>query len=556
MTSPKSWISRRLTDGQKQRIKRWLVAPGRWHAERRERAVRRAIDGASGERPLAVRVDGALACLIESSYDAMAEVTWRLERVKSCLSKHGIEYVQLPHWRPYQPLLVVAQEKAPVTVTALEQLPRTEGWHVQVEGAPRTFSPKTWLRQRTPLALQVLRHLVAINGRSLSTEAETITIEFWKQLPGNVPRVDGEMHVPGTLHRQIKRRSHSGPFIEYVPPDLWQDAQDNNGILRWPKPHIYKVTDPVDIVYTWVDGADSAWRQRKNKAAGIIDENKYNPMAANAARYINRDELKYSLRSVEMYASWVRHIYIVTDRQVPEWLDTNHPKVTVVDHRDIFTNPSVLPVFNSHAIESQLHHIFGLSEHYLYMNDDLLFMRPVTPELFFTGSGLTRFFPSTAPLDMSPVSARDLPVLSAAKRGREFMQSEHSRTVTNKFKHTPMPQKKSVLIDMEAAYPDLFERAAASKFRHPDDYSIPSSLYHYHAYALGLAIPGDICYGYIDISRQNTYNRLTWLLNHHVLDVLCLNETDTPASAKERVDKAVTQFMEYKFPISSTFEIH
>lgn len=112
------------------------------------------------------------------------------------------------------------------------------------------------------------------------------------------------------------------------------------------------------------------------------------PSSVSDSRFTSRDELRFSLRSLEYYASWVRKIFIVTDRQVPSWLDTDDPKITVVDHRDIFSDPSVLPVFNSHAIESQLHHIPGLADHYLYLNDDCFFLRPTGSELFFTANDL------------------------------------------------------------------------------------------------------------------------------------------------------------------------
>ncbi|WP_412517728.1 hypothetical protein [Actinomadura madurae] len=67
----------------------------------------------------------------------------------------------------------------------------------------------------------------------------------------------------------------------------------------------------------------------------------------------------------------VRHIWLVTAGQVPGWLDVRVPGLTVVDHRDIFGGRGRLPTFNSHAIESQLHHIDGLAEHFLYVNGEI-----------------------------------------------------------------------------------------------------------------------------------------------------------------------------------------
>ncbi|XMA37048.1 hypothetical protein O1157_11655 [Streptomyces albogriseolus] len=86
-----------------------------------------------------------------------------------------------------------------------------------------------------------------------------------------------------------------------------------------------------------------------------------------------------------MYAGFVRHVYIVTDGQTPEWLDADAPGITVVDHKDIFPE-GVLPVFNSHAIETRLHHIPGLSDHYLYFNDDVFVGRSVTPSTSSTAT--------------------------------------------------------------------------------------------------------------------------------------------------------------------------
>src|SRR6185437_2978941 len=157
------------------------------------------------------------------------------------------------------------------------------------------------------------------------------------------------------------------------------------------------------------------WRERRAAFDLAGDEPAVNHTAVHQSRYVSRDELRYSLRSVAMYAGWVGRIFIVTDQQMPPWLDTDHPQIEVVDHSAIFTDRSALPVFNSHAIESQLHHIPGLSERYLYLNDDVFLGRPVEPELFFHGNGLSKFFLSPLTLDIDPPSSRDYPVLSAAK---------------------------------------------------------------------------------------------------------------------------------------------
>ncbi len=72
-----------------------------------------------------------------------------------------------------------------------------------------------------------------------------------------------------------------------------------------------------------------------------------------------------------MHAPWIRTIYIVTASQVPVWLNTAHPRVRIIDHKELFPDPAAqLPTFNSLAIESVLHRIPGLSEYFLYFNND------------------------------------------------------------------------------------------------------------------------------------------------------------------------------------------
>lgn len=103
-------------------------------------------------------------------------------------------------------------------------------------------------------------------------------------------------------------------------------------------------------------------------------------------RFEDNNELKYSLRSVEKYAPWIRNVYIVTNGQVPNWLNTSHPRIKLVNHSDIFEDKSHLPTFSSNAIESNLHRIKGLSEKFLYFNDDVLLGREIYLDDFYTES--------------------------------------------------------------------------------------------------------------------------------------------------------------------------
>ena len=142
----------------------------------------------------------------------------------------------------------------------------------------------------------------------------------------------------------------------------------------------------IDLVYMWVDGADPVWRAKKARYAGEQVAEQQRADVAGDCRFVENDELRYSLRSAERFAPWIRRIYVVTDGQTPAWLDTSHPRVRIVDHREILP-ADALPIFNSSAIEWALPRIPGLADRFLLANDDTFFGAPVGPEFFFARDG-------------------------------------------------------------------------------------------------------------------------------------------------------------------------
>ena len=146
---------------------------------------------------------------------------------------------------------------------------------------------------------------------------------------------------------------------------------------------------PIDVVYTWVNGSDSHFQDTmaQFRVRQDISGNKMQGSVKNESnRFRDNDELRYSLRSLIRYAPWVRRVYIVTNGQVPQWLDTEHPRLQIVTHQEIFLNEAHLPTFSSPAIEAHLHRIKGLSEHFLYFNDDVFLGKQISPDDFFTPS--------------------------------------------------------------------------------------------------------------------------------------------------------------------------
>ena len=130
----------------------------------------------------------------------------------------------------------------------------------------------------------------------------------------------------------------------------------------------------IDLVYLWVDGNDPVWLKKRQP---------YLKKEINTTgRYQDNQELKYSLRSIDKHLPWIRKIFIVTDNQVPPFLDVSHPKIEIVDHSTLLPK-SILPTFNSSVLDYFIYKIPDLSEHFLYANDDMFVNADLPPSFFF-----------------------------------------------------------------------------------------------------------------------------------------------------------------------------
>ncbi|MDQ0096138.1 stealth family protein [Paeniglutamicibacter psychrophenolicus] len=312
------------------------------------------------------------------------------------------------------------------------------------------------------------------------------------------------------------------------------------------------VSFPVDAVYTWVDGEDPEWIDSKQRAEAEISGVEYHGEANHVARFRSRDELKYSLRSLEMYAPWFRHIYIVTAGQVPEWLNTDHPKVKLIDHQHIYPDSTYLPTFNSNSIISRLHHIEGLSEHYVYINDDVFFGRPLAKDRFFLPSGIAKVSPSRNRRPFGSPTAHDEPHLNLTRNMRTLLEKEFGVTISRAIKHTPHPQLRSVHFEMEAKFADAYERTWSSRFRHHQDI-VADQLHHYYAQIVGKAVPTNLRYNYINILDDQYRGTMENTLRLRHRDTFCINDAPVDGAAPIP-DEEVNNFLENYFPVKSTFE--
>nr|WP_240974703.1 stealth family protein [Arthrobacter sp. SF27] len=335
------------------------------------------------------------------------------------------------------------------------------------------------------------------------------------------------------------------------------DRQPDQEICSAQSPATQDVSFPIDVVFTWVDGTDPEWLKRKASALQIHDPDLFTDSAIDAARFADHDELRYSLRSIEQFAPWVRKIWIVTAGQTPPWLNTTNPRIQVVDHEDIWPSPKGLPTFNSHAIEANLHRIPDLAEYYLYFNDDVLLGRPIAPELFFHANGITKFFQSRALVDFGPTVPGENASTTAAKNARQLIQQAFGVTFSRKFYHVPAPISRKIMTQAEERFRNAFQRTREASFRTATDIAPSGSMYLNYAYAAGHAVPGSIRYDYIDPATDDGRRRMENVIRRRHLDVICVNDGATEQSLEEReeTDSYIRHALGRMFPVKSSFEL-
>ncbi|MFH9617360.1 stealth family protein [Streptomyces pratensis] len=499
---------------------------------------------------------GGMIALVRATASPLGLREANLELIVSLLDDAGIDYFAVRGNSDFRSVLGLSEHDRERVVAALATTRLTAPVYVSACSGDRLVGRSSLCgsvrARRTGSSARVLRTgmVWADPGNSLVLGLRYgCDIEFWRPEDGRLvaprpnrvtedvaldePRVSVPVSRLTGFAALHTRRTRSVRTIEACADVLPED-----------------VRFPVDVVYTWVDGAAPEWRRRRSQ----FGDAGYHTESANAARYISRDELRYSLRALEQNAPWVRHVYLVTDRQRPEWLSLRSSRLTVVDHTEIFQDPAALPTYNSHAIESQLHHIDGLSEHFLYFNDDMFLGCPTTPKDFFLSNGMTRTFFSPSQVPRWGLTGGDRPVDAAGKNNRKIILDNFGSALVQKLRHAPYALRRSVLYEMEKEFSEAHHSTSHSRFRSATDISIPSSLYHYYAYFTGRAVPSDISFAYLDLAKPEISRRLGILLNRRDRQAFCINDTVSDTFDVNRQTLMLNAFLESYFPVPSPFE--
>ena len=313
------------------------------------------------------------------------------------------------------------------------------------------------------------------------------------------------------------------------------------------KPTIEKFTDnnyppfPIDIVYTW---------KGEKKSNNIRDS--YN------------HELKYSLRSIDIYANWVNKIYILTDppKKYPSWIKKDNNKIIMIDTSETFPSLKYLPNSNSNAIETTIINIKGLSEHYIYFCDDIFLGRKTSYTDFFTKDGKAIID------DKCIIDNIILKDKNDNKLGINF-----PATVNQFYPHIPIPQLKSVVKEFFNEYPDFTEWIRKTYYRVTTGCDI-CKIYNLHCPCQQIHYP--ICkYMYSKnkavLVNNNDNNKVIFIMNDRMysfdgkclLDNIitnkplfyCINDDEKNPVKRIKVRRDMLNFFNSYYPDKPLFEI-
>ena len=500
-----------------------------------DRPVRRSPD------PIIVTRRGKIARLETSLTPHEAQIE-DLVFLRKVLTRADIPYLLIRSDKN-RPILAIDIELRPEVESALVTASANEPMYAKTADE-KGLSPVLVAKGRLselpdPRILRLYRRRIAPGGLRYGP-AFGVELQFWV-FEDTVIRCP----VENSLTRNVLPRNEVKPTTVKLYGYKWPT------IAGMFSPHASDVTFDIDMVFSWVEGSDPDFRARR---AAQMSEYAVGEGDEAEARIRQIDELRYALRSVNMFAPWVRRIFIATDSRPPAWLAA-HPKITVVRAEEHFSDPAALPTYSSHAVESQLHNIPELSEHFLYSNDDMFFGRPLKASMFFSPGGITRFIEAKTRIGLGANDPARSGFENAARVNRQLILERFGQVITRHLEHTAVPLRKSVLREMESEFSEDFARTQASQFRSSTDISVTNSFYHYYALMTGRAVQQEKAKVlYVDTTARAGLDLLPVLRKKRGYDFFCLNDGSFPeVSAAERAE-CVTGFLERYFPIPAPWE--
>lgn len=326
----------------------------------------------------------------------------------------------------------------------------------------------------------------------------------------------------------------------------------------------------IDFVVPWVDSTDPEWQASFKEhaiGAGLYTD-------TTEKRYRDWGLFKYWFRGVEKYAPWVNTIHLITCGHLPDWLNYKHPKLNVVKHED-YIDLKYLPTFSANPIEINIHNIKGLSEHFVYFNDDIFIKAPLKQIWFFkngtpcdagvftalSGRGFNRMIMNSSSIINNHFHKNETLYDHPLKWFNIKYSYNALRTIlllpweafTGFYDyHMPNSYLKSTFQEVWRAEKSYLLNTNERKFRH--DLDISQAVFRYWQLAQNNFHPiakhklGDFCrVGEVDVDE------IVKKILSNKKPIICLNDHD-PSNLDETIDR-LEQAFEKKLPDKSSFEL-
>ncbi len=334
-----------------------------------------------------------------------------------------------------------------------------------------------------------------------------------------------------------------------------------------------KIDFPIDIVIPWVDGSDLTWNKEKEKYMKDIKKNEGN----GNSRYRDWGTLRYWFRSIEKNVPWINKVHFVTCGQIPEWLNIKNSKLHFVKHED-YIPKEYLPTFSCNPIELNIHRISGLSEHFIYMNDDTFIMEPLERRFYFSDEGLPKqmlkvmcvdnYAPET---DFVYINYNDMGLINRNFSVNDFPKSKlfhYSYGIKNNIKnlvlplsyvfpgfcqfHMPAPFLKSTFEEVWEKEYEYLQNVSKNKFRNYKD--VNQWLMQYWQLASAKFEPANIekyCKMF-EIGRDDI--EICDAMEKHRFKVICINDSDGQIDFESEKEKIIELF-DMLYPNKSSYEL-
>lgn len=336
------------------------------------------------------------------------------------------------------------------------------------------------------------------------------------------------------------------------------------------------MNDKIDIIIPWVDGSDPVWIRAKEECRiqyGAEEK------SLSDIRFQSWDNLHYWFRAIDKFMPWVNKIFIVTWGHIPEFLNTNHPKIRIIKHED-YIPKEYLPTFNSNTIEMNYHRIKDLSENFIIFNDDFFPLQEIRETYYFMDNMICdeAVEGHITPVEVGAISnmaryvqVNNMIIVNKYYKKREVQEKNWAKWYCNDYgellertkslnywydfagfrdPHMPSAMKKSVLSRLWEVEGEVLDRASSNHFRAYTDVS--QYLIRYWQICSGEFNPRRTLGKFYQVDLTN-YDEIARDIEEQKHQMISINEncnTEDFATIKKRINKAFDKIL----PDKSEFE--